>query len=95
MALFSAGTSAVGKNVALYDEFLAGTDPQNPASEFKAIIDVKDGKPIVSPSPDLGEARRYIIYGKKDIGNVSEEWRLVEDGCESQFRFFKVAVELP
>ena len=95
MDLFFAGTAAAGKNVALYDEFLAGTDPKDPASGFKAIIDIKDGKPVVSPSPDLGDARRYTIYGKKDIGDTSEAWIRVEEGGESQFRFFKVTVDMP
>ena len=95
MSLFSAGTAAAGKNVALYDEFLAGTDPQDPASEFKATIEFKDGKPVVSPSPDLGEARRYTIYGKKDIGNADEPWIQVNEGEETNYNFFKVIVDMP
>jgi hypothetical protein len=95
LALFSAGTAAAGKSVPLYDEFLAGTDPEDEKSEFKATIELKNGTPVVSPSPDLGNARRYTVYGKKDIGDATEAWTPVVEGEESNYRFFKVTVDMP
>jgi len=94
-AVFLAGTAAVGKAVPLYAEFLAGTDPEDPTSEFKATIEFKNGSPVVSPSPDLGGTRRYTVYGKKDIGDADEVWTPVGEGEEANYRFFKVTVDMP
>jgi hypothetical protein len=94
-SVFLAGTAAVGKAVPLYAEFLAGTDPEDPTSEFKATIEFKDGLPVVSPSPDLGDARRYTVYGKKNIGDADEVWTPVCEGEEGNFNFFKVTVDMP
>jgi hypothetical protein len=93
--LFSAGTAAAGKSTPLYNEFLAGTDPKDVKSEFKATIELRNGIPVVSPSPDLGNARRYTVYGKKDIGDSTEVWVPVVDGEACDYRFFKITVALP
>ena len=95
--MFLAGTAAVGKAVPLYAEFLAGTDPEDPTSEFKATIEFRDGIPVVLPSPNLGDARRYVIKGKVNIDDPDEEWKPIDKGQEkaSGCKFFKVMVEMP
>jgi hypothetical protein len=94
LAMYSSGASAAGKTVSLYQEFVAGTNPNDKESQFRAIIEFKDGLPVVSPSPNLGETRRYTIYGKNDIGNESEKWSLIDRGEECNYRFFKIKVEM-
>ena len=39
--------------------------------------------------------RRYSVLGKRDLGDVEEKWAPVAEGDESDYRFFKVKVEMP
>ncbi len=76
-----------GDGMTAYEEFVAGTDPNDPASSFKAEIAVgADGKPVVTWTPDLLEERQYRVLGKMNLDDA--EWVPVEDG----HRFFKVEI---
>lgn len=77
------------------EEFIAGTDPTDPDSKFKAMIEMVNGIPVVTYVPDLLEDRKYIKYGKKDISDPDEPWVEVKEGEESDYNFFKVSVEIP
>jgi hypothetical protein len=96
MALFSAGTAAPGKSTPLYNEFIAGTDPTDVKSEFKAVIEIRNGLPVVLPSPDLGDARRYTVYGKVNISDTEEKWMPISNEVKMKdYNFFKVTVDMP
>ena len=84
-----------GDGLTTAQEYVAGTDPNDPNSAFTASIEIVDGKPVVTYAPDLLDERTYIKYGKKDVGDSTEEWTPVEEGREGDYNFFKVTVELP
>ncbi len=76
-----------GDGMTAYEEYVAGTDPNDPESSFKAEIAVgADGKPVVTWTPDLLEERQYRVLGKTNLDDA--EWLPVEDG----HRFFKVEI---
>lgn len=93
----------VGKNgCTLADSYVAGLDPSDPESTFKTRIDFKDGKPVVTWEPALNGTdenghskktgvRTYRVLGSTDL----KTWSEVNDGEESRYNFFKVAVEMP
>ncbi len=76
-------------------EYVAGTDPTDPDSTFTASIEMVDGQPVVTYTPDLLSERTYKKLGKKRIDDPNEEWTEVKDGEEGNYNFFKVTVELP
>ena len=88
-------TAANGHKV--WECYLAGEDPTNALSKFKAQIEMEDGKPMVSWDPDLNEGkgkvgkRAYVIMGSADL----KSWFIVPDGQEGDFNFFKVIVGMP
>ncbi|MGN0854342.1 MAG: M12 family metallo-peptidase [Kiritimatiellia bacterium] len=80
----------------VWQSYVAGLDPTDPDSLFKAHIAIEDGKPVVTWEPELSaeEAakRRYTVYGKTSLEAAS--WSTVPSGDEGLYRFFKVAVEM-
>jgi hypothetical protein len=78
--------------------FITGISPLDPTSKFTANITMENGMPKVTPVPDLGEARKYTIYGKTDLGNPAASWTdmsSVPEEEKPEYRFFKVGVSLP
>ena len=72
---------------------VAGTDPTNLNSVFTASIEMVDGEPHVTWSPNLntnGTVRTYTIWGKTNLTDTAN-WA----PTNSAHRFFKVEVELP
>ena len=58
-------------------------------------IEVVDGQPVVTFSPDTEElraTRTYTLLGNKSLD--ADGWQEVEKGKESDYNFFKVVVEL-
>ena len=90
-------TDGAGKALTVMDEFVAGTNPNDPASKFSVKIEVVDGKPVVTWDPALnGEGvktgiRSYTIQGSNDL----KEWSDVPDGKESEYHYFKAKVGMP
>lgn len=82
-----------GDGLTTADEYIAGTDPNDASSSFTASIEIVDGKPVVTYTPDLVGERTYIKWGKKTL-SPDEPWVEVGEGKESDFNFFKVTVEM-
>ena len=81
-----------------WQDYVAGTNPTNMESVFKATISIVDGKPVVDWDPKLtreeSAKRKYTVYGCTELGG---EWHKVEDASAEfrpLFRFFKVGVEM-
>ena len=71
--------------------YVAGLDPNDPAAEFKAVIEMVDGVPVVTPSPDLKDERVYKVLGKTSLEDAGE-WQYPTNALH---RFFKISVEMP
>ena len=92
---------AHGNPMYVWQDFIAGTDPTDKTSEFKASISIVDGKPVVSWTPDLNEGgakslRTYRTLGINDLAQSADPaaWREVTPGSESAYKFFKVEVDM-
>lgn len=87
---------ASGKPQAVWQDYVAGTDPTVPGDLFKAWIEMEGGKPRIAWKPILGteeaDKRKYTIWGRKSL--LSGEWESVEDESLENFNFFKVRVEM-
>ena len=104
-AIIKARLCASGKKMSLYDEFVAGTNPNVVGEEFAAIIEMlPDGTPDVKwkpYKPELLATRTFTTYGKKTLDDSSEWTPLpmnpVTDADREQYRqyhFFKVEVKM-
>lgn len=68
--------------------YVSGVSPTNAAERFLAEIRIVDGEPVVTPNPDLGAARDYVVEGKASLTN---EW----SAPNGDSRFFRVKVQMP
>ena len=85
--------SAEGRSLAVWEDYVAGTDPTDVNDIFRAMISFQDGTPLITWTPDLntdGEVRVYRVLGKKRLTDPVWQWPV-----NSSHRFFKVRVELP
>ena len=77
----------------VWQDYVAGTDPTDPKSQFTAKIEMVNSEPVVIWSPKLSEAeaakRVYTTYGKKTL-EAGEAWSSVETPAQGVWRFFKV-----
>ena len=86
-----------GNPMYVWQDYVAGTDPTDPASVFTASVtfDAETGAPIISWSPELspGEAakRLYTIYGKVRL--TDPDWLPVA-GDPSPYNFVRLTVEM-
>ena len=81
-------TTPGGAPMAVWQDWVAGTCPTNPASVFLADIAVSNGVPVVSWRPDLGAAREYEVLGKSNL--LDRVW----GPTNADTRFFRVEVRL-
>ena len=94
---YETAANAKGKNgVSLWESYVAGLDPTDATSQFKASITMGvDGSPVITWEPDLRDAnppRVYVEYGKANLGD--KDWTPVTDANRAAMRFFKVGVEI-
>ena len=83
-----------GKPSAVWEEYVAGLDPTDANSRLVANIEMRDGAPYVSWTPDLntnGIIRTYKVYGSETLENGGN-WQYPTN---SLHRFFRVKVEMP
>ena len=82
---------AMGANgLPVWQSYVAGLDPTDPASRFYANIAVTNGVPFISWKPDLGKARAYTVEGKERLADP-----LWTTHTNSATRFFRVRVGMP
>ena len=80
---------------------MIGLDPTAADARFEATIEMVDGVPKVTWSPDLGAERVYRVLGARGLGDAAAEtargtvWEIVTEETKGDYRFFKVVVEMP
>jgi uncharacterized repeat protein (TIGR02543 family) len=72
-----------------WQEYVAGSNPTNRTSAFRAMISFSNGVRLVTWSPDLRPDRIYTVQGKTNLTDAA--W----GPTNSASRFFKVYVEMP
>ena len=78
--------------VPLWESWVAGFDPWDPDSQLTAEIQMVDGEPVVSWSPDMSAAepkRHYTVMGKTNLTDAA--WIIPVNEAH---RFFKVRVTM-
>ena len=86
-----------GNAMAVWQDYVAGTDPTDPASVFTAslVFNAETGEPVIGWSPELSpeetDKRLYTVSGKERM--TDEEWVPVGDEA-ARFNFFRVTVEM-
>lgn len=91
--------SANGKD-SYWDCYVAGLDWTDENAAFKALISFTNGVPSIGWSPALNGdrvkngVRTYTVYGANALGEDAL-WDVVDEGLESDYRFFKVHVSMP
>ena len=87
---------AEGNALAVWQDYVAGTDPTDAADVFRATISYKGETPVISYAPrltDVEEAKRvYTIYGKTRLTDSS--WTVVPSDRAGDYNFFKVSVRM-
>jgi glycerophosphoryl diester phosphodiesterase len=78
-----------GREMSVWEDYVAGTCPTNPASQFRCFIGMESGAPVLAWDPDLGGERVYTLWGKPDLSSV---WTTPTNAAS---RFFRVGVSLP
>jgi len=82
-------TTAQGQVISVWQDYVAGTDPSDSNSVFRASVSVTNGIPYISWTPDRGtDERDYIVYGREDLSSGS--W----GPTNAASRFFKVEVRM-
>ena len=88
-----------GNALCVWHDYLAGTDPTNANSVFRAKVEFENGRPKVGWEPDLNEKgakteRFYKVFGKKTLAS-NENWtRLADETAQKDYNFFKVTVNM-
>ena len=78
--------------VPLWESWVAGFDPWDPDSQLLAEIEMVDGEPVVSWTPDMSAAepkRHYTVMGKTNLTDAA--WIIPVNEAH---RFFKVQVTM-
>lgn len=87
---------SAGKTTFVWEDYVAGTNPLDDDSAFRALISVDaDGTPEISWDPrdsDLDATRRYQIFGRE--GLLSGDWEPADADKLDPYNFFKVSVEM-
>jgi len=74
----------------VWQEYVAGTNPEDSNSVLRAWLTMEAGTPRVTWSPDLGDQRIYTVEGRASLTDF-EWWGPVN----STSRYFRVTVEMP
>ena len=72
-----------------WQEYVAGSNPTNYLSVFRAVLTISNNTPWITWSPDLGTARVYSLWGKTNLTDAA--W----GPTNAASRFFRVSVGMP
>jgi len=72
-----------------WESYVAGLNPRDDKSKFRASITMKDGNPVITWNPHLRD-RTYTVVGKESLTDTADWGK-----TNNLTRFFKVKVELP
>ena len=89
---------ADGNQMLVWQDIVAGTDPNNAQDVFTAKIAMgADGKPVVTWEPALnGEGKRRGARTYRVMGSVNlRDWTECAEGREGDYNYFRVSVEMP
>ena len=95
MAMLTGKKDGSGKQLNVWHDYVAGTDPTDVNDVFQAIIEFENGLPKVGWRPNLNEkdeVRTYRVYGRRSLSNENA-WEYPANSAEHQF--FKVDVSMP
>ena len=89
----SAATASAANGHKVWECYVAGTDPTDTNSVFTANIEMVDGAPVITWSPELSPEqaalRAYTVYGKTNL--TDQAWHSPTNEAS---RFFRVGVEM-
>ncbi len=74
----------------VWECYVIGLEPTAVDARFVASIEMVEGVPKVTWSPDLGAERVYKVFGSTDL----KTWTEVTDKTKSSCNFFRVRVEM-
>ena len=97
LRLRSGKVDGAGRQMYVWEDYVAGTNPLETKDVFHAVIAIERGEVKISWSPELppneSAKRLYTIYGKTGLSDG--EWVPISaEADKSAYRFFKVGVEL-
>ncbi|MFA5688412.1 MAG: hypothetical protein WC959_04610 [Kiritimatiellales bacterium] len=72
-----------------WQEYIAGTDPTDENSVFRAVMDMMNGEPEITWNPDLTPLRHYFVEGRETLSGGT--WTKTNNASQ----YFRVKVEMP
>ncbi len=107
----AAANAPASNEMAMWECYLVGLDPENEGAAFTAKLEFVDGKPVVKWDPDLNEdgtkqERVYQVWARKSVEAPEPDGERTTDGWAdvtgqeatwetNGWRFFRVGVDLP
>ena len=107
----AAANAPASNEMAMWECYLVGLDPENEGGAFTAKLEFVDGKPVLKWDPDLNEdgtkqERVYQVWARKSVEAPEPDGEDTTDGwadvtgqeatwVTNGWRFFRVGVDLP
>jgi hypothetical protein len=89
-----------GTSVKVWEDYWAGTDPNDPDDLFRALITMNDGVPSITPCPDMSTGTPERVYWVQGAPIVpARDWARVlwppdpSDPAMATNRFFKLELD--